>query len=324
MKHSLAILSFLFLIIFMFPATAQETAKANKGEGVLQFLKRFNRTKSFHFDRFVELNRDKLDKNNGLKLGVTYSLPPLNNEGNEPLFGEELAKYTIDSDELNGACFYLVSGHGGPDPGAIGELRGHPLHEDEYAYDIMLRLARNLMSKGAKVHIIIQDAKDGIRNDKFLDVSDRETCMGQAIPLNQVKRLQQRCDKINELFKKDKEHYRRALFIHLDSRSESKQIDVFFYHYDGSAKGKHLANTLQNVFNRKYDKHQPLRGFSGTVSPRDLFVIKQSLPVAVFVELGNIQNSQDQQRFLLDDNRQALANWMCEGLIEDYKNYKNK
>jgi len=47
----------------MFPATAQETAKVNKGEGVLQFLKRFNRTKSFHFDRFIELNRDKLDKN---------------------------------------------------------------------------------------------------------------------------------------------------------------------------------------------------------------------------------------------------------------------
>lgn len=98
-----------------------------------------------------------------------------------------------------------MSGHGGPDPGAIGELQGHPLHEDEYAYDIMLRLARNLLSKGAKVHIIIQDAKDGIRNDKFLAVSDRETCMGQAIPLNQTKRLQQRCDKINELFKKDKD-----------------------------------------------------------------------------------------------------------------------
>ena len=65
MKYSLVIFSFLFLIIFTFSSTAQETAKANKGEGVLQFLKRFNRTKSFHFDRFVELNRDKLDKNNG-------------------------------------------------------------------------------------------------------------------------------------------------------------------------------------------------------------------------------------------------------------------
>ncbi len=68
-----------------------------------------------------------MDKNNGLKLGVTYSLPPLNNEGNEPLFGEKLAKYTIDSDELNGACFYLVSGHGDRTPGAIGELQGPPV-----------------------------------------------------------------------------------------------------------------------------------------------------------------------------------------------------
>ena len=63
MKYSLVIFSFLFLIIFTFSSTAQETAKANKGEGVLQFLKRFNRTKSFHFDRFIEQNRDKLDKN---------------------------------------------------------------------------------------------------------------------------------------------------------------------------------------------------------------------------------------------------------------------
>lgn len=319
MKYTFII--FLLLTLFVFPAFTQETAKPNKGEGVLQFLKRFNRTKSYHMDRFLELNKGKLDKNKGLKLGVTYTLPPLNNEGNEPLFGEKLAKYTIDSDELKGACFYLVSGHGGPDPGAIGELQGHPLHEDEYAYDIMLRLARNLLSKGAKVHIIIQDAKDGIRNDKFLAVSDRKP-VWDKLSFDQTKRLQQRCDKINELFKKDKEPYRRALFIHLDSRSESKQIDVFFYHYDGSTKGKHLANTLQDVFDRKYDKHQPLRGFSGTVSPRDLYVIKQSLPVAVFVELGNIQNSRDQQRFLLDDNRQALANWMCEGLIQDYKHYK--
>lgn len=324
MKHLLALYTVLLLALFTLSVSAQETAKPNKGEGVLQFLKRYNRTKPFHIDKFIELNQNKLDKHNNLKLGVTYTLPPMNNEGYEPLFGEQQAKYTIDSDELNGACFYLVSGHGGPDPGAIGELQGHPLHEDEYAYDIMLRLARNLLSKGAKVHIIIQDAQDGIRDDKFLAVSDRETCMGQPIPLNQIKRLQQRSDKINELFKKDKEPYRRALFIHLDSRSESKQIDVFFYHYESSTKGKHLAHTLQEVFNRKYDKHQPLRGFSGTVSPRDLYVIKQTHPVAVFVELGNIQNSRDQQRFLLKDNRQALANWMCEGLIEDYKSYSKK
>lgn len=324
MKYILIIYTGIVFILFATPGFAQETATPRKGEGVLQFLKRFDRTKPEHHAQFLELNKSKLDKNNGLRLGVKYTLPPMNREGIEPLFGKELEKYTIESDELNGACFYLVSGHGGPDPGAIGILRGHQLHEDEYAYDITLRLARVLLSKGAKVHIIIQDAVDGIRDDKFLATSDRETCMGDPIPLNQVQRLKQRCDKINTLFRKDKEAYRRAIFIHLDSRSESKQIDVFFYHYEGSAKGQHLANTLQEVFNKKYDKHQPNRGFSGTVNTRDLYVIKQTLPVAVFLELGNIQNSRDQQRFLLNDNRQALANWISEGLIQDFQYHSKR
>ena len=30
-------------------------AKANKGEGVLQFLKRFNRTQPFHMERFFDI-----------------------------------------------------------------------------------------------------------------------------------------------------------------------------------------------------------------------------------------------------------------------------
>ena len=40
-------------------------------------------------------------------------------KGKEPLFGKELATYTVASESLRGASFYLVAGHGGPDPGAI-------------------------------------------------------------------------------------------------------------------------------------------------------------------------------------------------------------
>ena len=39
------------------------------------------------------------------------------------------------------------------------------------------------MQEGAEVHIIIQDAKDGIRDDAYLSNSKRETCMGAPIPL---------------------------------------------------------------------------------------------------------------------------------------------
>lgn len=341
-----AIKNILFLLIlgtFVFSGdlAAQEKAYPKDGEGITLFLKRFNRTGEYYKKQFIELNRGKFGRNYGLLKHIKYTLPPLKESENavgknnkvknqsssakkknyEPLFGKNYANFEIVSNELSDACFYLVSGHGGPDPGAIGYVGKKELHEDEYAYDIVLRVARNLMMRGAKVHIIIQDSKDGIRDEYFLNNSKRETCMGSKIPLNQVQRLKQRCDKINSLYNKDKETYKRALFIHVDSRSKSKQTDVFFYH-SGSSAGKHLARTMRNTFQKKYDKHQPGRGFSGTISKRDLYVIKNTAPTALFVELGNIQNKYDQQRIVQKNNRQALANWICEGFLSDYR--KNK
>lgn len=239
--------------------------------------------------------------------------------GKEPLFGKALAAYPINSQELAGACFYLVSGHGGPDPGAIGTYQGHKLHEDEYAYDIVLRLGRELLMRGAKVHFIIQDKKDGIRNEAILKNTKRETCMGKEIPLDQVARLKQRSQKIDQLYKKDKGSYKRAIFVHVDSRSQGKQTDVYFYHAPASKQGKRLANRMRNTLHRKYKQHQPGRGFNGTVSERNLYVLRNTQPAGVYLELGNIRNSRDQQRLVLENNRQALAKWIAEAIVADYK-----
>ena len=332
MKFKLNIIFALFFTIFCVNRLqAQEKAFPKKGEGITLFLKRHNRTGISYQKQFIELNKNKLGKGNTLRIGVKYTLPPLQGKeavasaikraNYEPLFGKELASYKVTSSELKGACFYLVSGHGGPDPGAIGRIGKIELHEDEYAYDIVLRLARNLMTKGAKVHIIIQDAKDGIRDEAYLSNSKRETCMGSPIPLNQVQRLQQRCDKINALYRKDRKKYKycRAIFIHVDSRSKGTQTDVFFYHSNRKAESKRLAKNMKETFESKYGKHQPNRGFSGTVSGRNLYVLAHTTPASVFVELGNIQNTFDQRRLVIPSNRQALAKWLMEGFIKDYK-----
>lgn len=326
-KHSIRIF-FIFIIALVCTGslTAQEKAYPKNGEGITLFLKRFNRTGKAYQEKFIELNKGKLGKNNSLRMGVKYTLPPListasHKKNYQPLFGKSLANYQITSSELKGTCFYLVSGHGGPDPGAIGKMGSHELHEDEYAYDITLRLARNLLMRGAKVHIIIQDAQDGIRDQQFLSNSKRETCMGSSIPLNQISRLDQRCAKINNLSQKDKETYKRAIFIHVDSRSRHQRTDVFFYHKPKDQAGKRLAKTMKSTFSHKYNRHQPGRGFSGTVDDRNLYVLRHTKPTSVFVELGNIQNQHDQQRIILNNNRQALANWLCEGFVTDYKSY---
>lgn len=325
----------LFLLLAGNASAQQATDTPRKGEGISAFLKRNGRTGKAYHKEFLQLNKKRLRGKEELLLGVKYILPPLQEKGNdegkkggrkknivhEPLFGKKLDDVEIVSDKLKGACFYISSGHGGPDPGAIGRVGRHELHEDEYAYDVALRLARNLMQEGATVRIIIQDKKDGIRDDRYLKNSKRETCMGDPIPLNQVARLKQRSDKINELYAKDRKqfNYCRAIFLHVDSRSKGERIDVFFYHAPQSKQGKRLATGMRNTFQAKYDKHQPNRGFSGTVSERNLYVLRNALPVGTYVELGNLQNTLDQRRFVLADNRQALANWMTEAIISDYR-----
>lgn len=327
------IIKYILLIVFAVQAIEAVAQKENqqpteksvplKGEGLSAFLRRNNLITKEQVDLFMQLNKDKLGEKQMLKAETEYLIPTTITEFYEPLFGPQYAKYTIESDKLKGACFYLVSGHGGPDPGAIGTYEGHQLCEDEYAYDIMLRLARNLMTHSAKVHIIIQDPDDGIRNDKFLNYDNHETCMGDPIPLDQVQRLKQRSDKINELDKQAQESYRRSVYLHLDSRNQGKQIDVFFYHFPGSTKGARLSNTIRETFDAKYKQHQPYRGFSGTVTDRNLYVLRATNPPAVFIELGNIQNWRDQLRFMLENNRQAVANWLAEALIRDYEIEKN-
>lgn len=241
----------------------------------------------------------------------------------EPLFGKKAQTYKVTSNSLKGAVFYLVSGHGGPDPGCIGRYKGKELHEDEYAYDIVLRLGRELLQRGAKVYFIIQDKKDGIREAYILNNSKRETCMGRKIPLNQIERLNQRCEAINRVHRKERRaRYKRAIFVHVDSRSRRNQTDVFFYHAPGSKYGERLAKSIQSTFRAKYKKFQPNRGFDGTVSARSLHVLRNTTPIGVFLEVGNIQNPKDQKRLVIPDNRQAMAKWITEAIEKDYKRSK--
>lgn len=242
-------------------------------------------------------------------------------KGIYPIFGKEFENIELKSSKLKGHVYYVVAGHGGPDPGAVIKYGGHTLCEDEYAYDISLRLARNLLEHNATVYMITIDKNDGIRNEAYLKLDHDEVCYpNKKIPLNQVKRLNQRVDAINVLYKKHKTDgakKQRAIIIHVDSRGKGQRIDMFFYHSPKSTKGKEMATTLKNTIKQKYELHQSGRGYSGTVKARNLHMLRETHPVAVYAELGNIRNTADQKRFIIEDNRQAVANWLCEGILKD-------
>ena len=338
---------FFFLVFFIIPLSgiAQKTeVTAEKGEGIYRLLTRSGLSVSDYLNSFIELNKNNLGKDNTLIEGEKYILPektssPENNEpataeNTEPakakgkimhfdIFGDKYADVEVTSDNLKGAVYYLVSGHGGPDPGTIGRYLNHDVYEDEIAYDVTLRLARNLISEGATVYMITRDNNDGIRDEAYLKLDHDEVCYpNQPIPLNPKKRLAQRTNAVNKLYKQNRGSFQRMIVIHVDSRSKSENIDVFFYHDKRSETGEKAANILQKTIQQKYDQHQPGRGYNGSVSDRNLYVIRNTYPVAVFIELGNVNHQRDIQRLIIPDNRQALANWLDEGLIADFKTNK--
>ncbi len=237
-----------------------------------------------------------------------------------PIFGKKNAYVPLKDNTLRGKVYYIVSGHGGPDVGAVGKKGNIQLCEDEYAYDVSLRIARNLLEHGAIAYMIVRDPNDGLRNGEILPCDYDEYCWGNfKIPRSQKARLYQRSDAINTLFEKHKKQGikdQTVVTIHIDSNNQSHQTDVYFYYFPGSADGKNLANKVRNTLKAKYKKNRKSGKYSGTVKPRDLHMLREPKPTSIFIELGNIRNAHDQQRFTRESNRQALANWLYEGLVK--------
>lgn len=337
-------------------------AVASPGDGAYTLLRKHGINPAEFLGSFMEINADRLGEDGQLSAGTSYFLPvtesgdpvlisggatdvpevveagpkppEIRSETTEPgneaagkryeIFGAQYERVASVSKRLEGTVYYLVSGHGGPDPGAMTKYGGKAIAEDEYAYDITLRLGRYLLSHGAMVYIIIRDPDDGIRDERILEVDHDEVAYpNNPIPLNQFARLKQRTEAVNKLYAKHRGKHQRLIVTHVDSRSSGQNIDVFFYHHEKSTQGKRLAEHIHKTFQEKYAYYQPNRKYSGTFKDRsNLYVVKNTDPPTAFIEIGNISNKKDQRRILDPDNRQALANWICEGILSEYESKK--
>lgn len=337
-----------FVVAVLFGGTAstaygQDSLKvvvAEKGDGILSLLRKQGVNPYDHYDDFIAMNGDNLRDGVHLYAGRKYVIPKVDTvevvksiqrkstqvkevKGVDyPIFGKKHATVIPKSERLKGNVYYLVSGHGGPDPGAMATYGGQKIAEDEYAYDITLRLAKELISHGAMVYVIIRDENDGIRDERVLKIDHDEVAYpDKTIPLNQVARLKQRVDIVNRLYRKHKGKYQRLIVTHVDSRSKGQNIDVFFYHHEKSKNGRKLSESIHKTFQEKYKKFQPNRVYSGTFEDRSsLYMVKKTHPAMTFIEVGNIRSKKDQRRILDPDNRQALAKWISEGVLRDYEN----
>lgn len=307
------------IIIYTYDGTSIRSTIGDDNLEVAKTIQEFN-------ERMLELGLKNQAYTENKELWVPHSFlecdypslaKPALTEGKFPIFGPNYSNIDPIDNSLSGWVFYIIGGHGGPDPGAMATIDGKTVSEDEYAYDISLRLTRNLIAHGATAYIITRDPNDGIRDEELLECDNDEYCYpNSAIPLSQMERLRQRSSAINKLYNEYKKSGKKqlAICLHIDSRGTEKRVDMFFYHHAKSAKGKKYANVLHNTIKSKYDYYNPWRGYDGDVSARDLYMLRETYPTTVYIELGNIQNEKDQDRFTMVSNRQAVADWLTDGL----------
>jgi N-acetylmuramoyl-L-alanine amidase len=232
------------------------------------------------------------------------------------IFGKKYQDVEQVDRTLKGKVFYVEGGHGGPDPGAEAKVGGRTLCEDEYAYDVSLRVARELIKHGAVVYIINRDPTDGIRDGEFL-ICDRDelTYPDIKVARNHKERLTQRSDAVNLLYEANKKKGvtdQRMIVIHVDSRGVSQQTDTFLYYQNGNEESHKIAKRMQKTLEEKYARY---RDYKGTLTTRDLHMLRECKPTTIYVELGNIRNEFDRKRLMIKNNRQAIAAWLAEGFM---------
>ena len=232
------------------------------------------------------------------------------------IFGKNYQDVEQVDRSLKGKIFYVEGGHGGPDPGAEAKVQGRTLCEDEYAYDVSLRVARELIKHGAIVYIINRDPTDGIRDGDFL-ICDRDelTYPDIKVARNHKERLTQRSDAVNLLYEANRKKGikdQRLIVIHVDSRGVSQQTDTFLYYQNGNDDSYKIAKRMQKTLEAKYARY---RDYKGTLTTRDLHMLRECKPTTIYVELGNIRNEFDRKRLMVKNNRQAIAAWLAEGFM---------
>lgn len=299
-------LTFIFTF-FLFTALSLgqdsiQTVIAQPGDGIFSILRKQGIHPKKYYEAFLELNEGHIKNGSELKQGWPYKIPfapdSFKNmgraislpEGTEtPLFDVELAKLDLKSEELKNAVYYLVVENEG---------------QNNFIAPMATNLASRLLVNGAKVYLIKNTVDIGQTADTDLEAKA-------------LFRAQQYVDVVNKRYLKNQGKYQRLLILRGNGSLQSKNLDVSFYHHDGSDEGEKLADNLEAIFGRYSKKTGKSKDTPSVFADnQSLFLARNMLPPITVLSISDAVAQP--VRHLVRKDQRALTRWIANGMLQDY------
>ncbi len=239
----------------------------------------------------------------------------------------QLKKSSRQKQLLKGWRIIIDPGHGGHDPGAIvsntdGEDR--PIHvvEDEYVYDIALRLYKKLRYQGAQVELTVISPNHLIRenlratmtfvheqNEVYNDATINQKKSQVVRPM--LANIYQRVRIANHFFKGARQN--RTLFISLhadNSPNRPKGPLVIYLDYRGK------VDTRSRAFAKVMQKAIDEPGLSAQIQGRNLAVLQNNQAHAeILIEIRNVHDKGEAWALRFHKQRDQDAERVFKGVM---------